>query len=142
MEQDSFLFDASSILISVKEFGEKAIEILPEGSTVSLAFYEVGNAIWKESSLFGRIAEGEALEILRTVFAIIERMNVIDLSGDGDLGVKALALAGRFNLTFYDAVYLAAAQKYGGILVTEDERLKKAAEKTKIKTKKTIEIKE
>jgi len=142
MEQDSSLFDASSILIAVREFGEKAIEILSEGFTVSLAFYEVGNAIWKESFLFERIAEGEAVEILRAVFAIIERMNVIDLSRNEDLGVEALVLAGRFNLTFYDAVYLAAAQKHGNILVTEDERLRKAAEKVETATKRVLEIRE
>ena len=49
-------------------------------------------------------------------------------------------MAGRFNITFYDAVYLTAAQKIGETLVTEDEKLKGIAEKMGIKIRKTSEI--
>jgi predicted nucleic acid-binding protein len=51
-------------------------------------------------------------------------------------------LAGKLNLTFYDAVYLAAAQKLGSILITEDERLRKAAKKAETATKRVLEIRE
>ena len=137
---DSFLFDASSILIAVREFGEKAVDILLNGFTVSLAFYEVGNAIWKEFFLLRRVDEEKAVKVLRAIFSIIERMNIIDLREDESFGIKALVLAGRFNITFYDTVYLAAAQKIGGTLVTEDEKLKETAEKMGIKIRKTSEI--
>ena len=41
---------------------------------------------------------------------------------------SVLALACKFNLTFYDAAYLAEASKTKRILVTDDKKLAKAAQ--------------
>jgi|Deesub1362A_J573_1020465.scaffolds.fasta_scaffold05899_3 predicted nucleic acid-binding protein len=76
----SFLFDSSSILIAVREFREKAIDIMSGNFTTSLALYEVGNVIWKESSLLRRVKQKQAIELLRAIFLIIKRMNIINLS--------------------------------------------------------------
>jgi len=42
---------------------------------------------------------------------------------------EAVKLAGKLNLTYYDAAYLNQAKKLGLTLITEDNELKEKAEK-------------
>ena len=49
-------------------------------------------------------------------------------------GKEVLKMANEFNLTFYDTAYLAEAKKSGKTLVTDDNKLNKAAENLGIKT--------
>ena len=133
---DSLLFDASSILLLVRELGERAPDILLNSSTLSLAYYEVGNAVWKECFLLKRLDVEKATRLLAAVFAIMREMDVIGL-GDEKFGVTVLDAAGRLNVTYYDASYLVAAQQHNRILVTDDEKLRTAAEKMSLKTKKS-----
>lgn len=104
-----------------------------EGSTVSLAYYEVGNALWRECFLLKRIASKEAVKLVRSIFAILGGMDIAVLEGE-DLGADVLELAGRLNITYYDAAYVAEAQRSEKILVTDDGRLARAAEKAGVKT--------
>lgn len=133
---DSLLFDASSILLLVRELGERAPDILLNSSTLSLAYYEVGNAVWKECFLLKRLDVEKAARLLAAVFAIMREMDVIGL-GDEKFGVTVLDAAGRLNVTYYDAAYLVAAQQHSRILVTDDEKLRTAAEKMSLKTTKS-----
>lgn len=50
------IFDASSVFKLVRELGEKALDLFREGSTISLAYYEIGNALWRWCFLIKRIA--------------------------------------------------------------------------------------
>jgi hypothetical protein len=45
--------------------------VLWESSTVSLAYYEVGNAVWRECFLLKRIIPKEATKLLKSIFAIL-----------------------------------------------------------------------
>jgi len=133
---DSFLFDAGSILLLVRELGERAPDILLKSSTIPLAYYEVGNTVWKECFLLNRLDMEKAVRLLMSVFAIMGEMDVMSF-GDEKFGVAVLDAAGRLNVTYYDASYLVAAQKQDRILVTDDERLRMAAEKMGLKATKS-----
>jgi len=59
----------------------------------SLAYYEVGNAVWRECFLLKRIIPKEAAKLLKSIFAILKIMDVTMLE-DEELGVAILNTAG------------------------------------------------
>jgi len=122
-----FLFDASSILALVRELRGDAPDTLLEGSTVSLAYYELGNALWRESFLLKRISWEEADTLLGTLYAILQSMDVAPLETEAE-GSAVLNAAQRFGITFYDSAYLTEASKSKKTLVTDDQKLAEAAE--------------
>lgn len=133
MSRSSLLFDASCILTLVREIGGDATGILAKGSTLSLAYYEVGNAIWRECFLLKRITLDEASKVLESVFAILRTMAIAKLEDEG-LGVEILDVAGKLGITYYDSAYLTMAQRLGKTLVTDDEKLARAAKKIGVTT--------
>jgi predicted nucleic acid-binding protein len=129
----SLLFDASSIFALVRELRGKALDTLLEGSTISLARYELGNALWRECFLLKRISQDEAERLLRTMFAILHAMDVKVLEDENE-GSTVLNQACKLNVTFYDAAYVSEACKSNKVLITDDRKLAKVAEKTGLKT--------
>ena len=127
------LFDASSVFTLVRELRGKAPDLFWEGSTISLAYYEVGNALLRECFLLKRIVPKEAAKLLKSVFAMLQAMDVAVLEHE-DLGNAILDMAGKLNITYYDAAYLTEAQRSNKILVTDDEKLAKAAKIVGVKT--------
>ena len=100
---------------------------------MSLAYYETGNAMWRECFLLKRIALDEASKVLESIFAILRTMDVAMLE-DEELGVEILNMAGEFGITYYDAAYLTMAQKLDKTLVTDDEELARVAGKLSVTT--------
>jgi len=135
----SLLFDASSILLLVRGLGERAPDILVGSSTIPLAYYEAGNAVWRECFLLKRIDENKAAKLLRSIFAIIRKMDIVRLE-DEEFGVTILDVAGSLNVTYYDASYLVGARELHKTLVTDDEKLMLVAEKMGIKTIKSTAL--
>jgi predicted nucleic acid-binding protein len=129
----SLLFDASSIFSLIRELRGAALDKLAEGSTISLAYYELGNALWRECFLLKRISQKEAESSLRAMFKILGVMDVGLLENDEE-GKAVLCNACEFGLTFYDSAYVAQALKSKQILVTDDKKLAQAAEKAGVKT--------
>lgn len=129
----SLLFDASSIFTLVRELRGEAPDKLAEGSTLSLAYYELGNAVWRECFLLKRISQKEAETLLRAMFAILQAMDVVLLENE-DVGSAVLDKACKFNITYYDSAYVAEACKSKKILITDDKKLAKAAENAGLKT--------
>ena len=127
------LFDASSILTLLRLLREKAPDLLRGGSTISLVYYEVGNALWREYLLLKRITSREALKILKTIFMVLRTMDVIALK-DENFGEAVFNLASSLNITYYDASYLVEALKTGKTLVTDDRKLSEAAGRIGVKT--------
>jgi len=127
------LFDASSVFTIVREFGGKAPDIFGVGSTISLAYYEVGNALWRECFLLKRIVPKEAAKLLESMFTLLRTMDVAGLE-DEDLGNIIFNMAGKLDITYYDAAYLTVAQKSGKTLVTDDKKLAEAAKSLGVKT--------
>lgn len=126
MSKQSFLFDASSVFALVRDLGGKALDLFQGGSTISLVYYEVGNALWRESFLLNRISSKEAAKLLRCIFPVIRAMDVLNID-DEVLGDAVLSLADKLDITYYDAAYLAEAKSSDKVLVTDDEKLAKAA---------------
>ena len=127
------LFDASSILTLVRDLGGEAPDKLLEGSTISLAYYELGNALWRECFLLKRISQEEAEKLLKALFAMLRAMNVVLLENEEE-GNDVLDWACEFNITFYDSAYVVKAQKSKKILVTDDKKLARAAENAGVQT--------
>lgn len=133
MSKLSLLFDASSILTLVRELRADAVDKLFEGTTISLAYYEVGNALWRECFLLKRISNEKAQSLLRAMYAIIGEMGVTPLERE-DEGNAVLDVACKFNITFYDSAYLAQAIKSKSTLITDDKKLAKTAQNVGVKT--------
>jgi len=129
----SYVFDASSILLLTRELGDKVVDVVKENLTASLAYYEIGNAIWKEHNILKRLDANEAAKALGFTFSLLKLMKVITIE-DADLGVRTLQEASKLNITYYDATYLVTAKESSAILVTDDERLATASEKIGIET--------
>ena len=132
MTQPKLLFDANAIYNLVREDPNDAVDILSVGSTIHLAYYELGNALWRECFLLKRISKEEAERSLCFIYEILQRMQITSL--DIDTGRLVLDAAGKFNLTFYDSAYLTEAKKSNTPLVTDDKKLARAAENIGIKT--------
>ena len=132
MTQPKLLFDANAIYNLIRENPDDAVDILSEGSTIHLAYYELGNALWRECLLLKRISVQEAEKSLCFMYEILKRMQIASL--DIDTGRQVLDVACKFNLTFYDSAYLTEAKKSNTPLVTDDKKLARAAENFGIKT--------
>ncbi len=132
MTEPRLLFDANVIYRVIRECPEKAVDILIEGATISLAYYELGNALWREAHLLKRISIEEAKKSLSLMYAMLVRMQIEEV--DGEQGIEILQTAHKCNLTFYDSAYLVEAKKTSKILVTDDNKLAKAAEPLGVQT--------
>lgn len=117
----------------VRELRGKALDLFSDGSTINLAYYEVGNAIWRECFLLKRIVPTEAAKLLKSIFMAIKAMDVTALE-DGELGEVALRTAGKLNVTYCNSTYLTEAKRLNRTLVTDDAKLAKAAESAGVKT--------
>lgn len=122
------LIDASSLLLLVKKADVKSTVQCLQGSFVlDLTFYEVGNAIWKESVLmkFLTLKEAERLGTLaQTILAKVDRVD----SGAENFQ-KILEIAQTEKLSYYDSSYVYFAKKAALPLVSEDKGLRAKAQK-------------
>ena len=123
-----FLLDASSTLQLIKKLEEDmALRILSEGCVLDLGKYEVGNALWKEHILRRTITEDEFDEFFRLLSGVIIHSKIVRVEAQ-DLPDVA-RIAAKEKITFYDASYVEVAKGQNLILITEDEKLAKAAAK-------------
>jgi len=116
------IFDSSAI-ISI--CGERKIDKLLGGWTLNLAFYELGNAVWKQVFLHKTITIDEAntvLDPLTEVFTKLKKPKTED-------ALDILKIAVKETLTYYDAAYIQAAVKNNLTLVTDDEKLLETGKK-------------
>jgi predicted nucleic acid-binding protein len=93
--------------------------------TVDLAFAETGNAAWKRVTLFGedRDANRDSLQ------KCIDYINSCTLLRSSDLVDLAFEISVEDKTTFYDSLFLAAAEKEQVPLLTLDKKL---CEKVKV----------
>jgi len=120
------LLDASAIITVAKRLGDRARRILKGNATLVLAFYEIGNFVWKEHRLVRRAELHEALRAAADFADVLKLMDVIYPDPQADLP-GTCELAARTGLTFYDASYLYVALREGLTLVTEDSELAEKA---------------
>ena len=132
MTKPQLLFDSNVIYWLIREMPDTAVDRLIEGYTINLAYYELGNALWRECLLLKKISLEEAQKSLGLMYAILEKMQITPI--DSDTGAEVLEVAYKFSLTFYDSAYLTEAKENGKTLITDDNKLAKAAEKIGVKT--------
>lgn len=89
-----------------------------------LTKYEVGNALWKRK-----------LTLAETIFdlEIFYDFPLEFVSLDLPLSKRTSEIALENNITFYDASFIAVAEKLGANLVTENSKHQRSGIRTKIK---------
>lgn len=110
------LFDPSAI---INLCGEKKIDKLLEGWTLNLAFYELGNAVWKQVHTRKTITSDEANTVLSLLIEIFRKLK----KPETEEALEMLKIAIKESLTYYDASYIHAAIENGLTLVTDDKQL-------------------
>ncbi len=115
------LFDSSAIINLCNR--EKASKLFNEW-TLDLTIYELGSATWKLTRI-RKIKPEEAFTVLEALTGIYGKMRKTKIKNHE----KTLKIALKENLTFYDAAYISVAIENNLTLITDDEKLYKAARK-------------
>ena len=122
------LLDASSFLLLIKKAdANQATRTLQDSTILDLTFYEVGNAIWKESSLTKLLTQKETEQLGKLAQMILAKISV--QRREEDDFQKILETAQTQRLTFYDSSYIYYAKKRGLQLNSEDRQLRSKAQK-------------
>ncbi|MFH0897425.1 MAG: type II toxin-antitoxin system VapC family toxin [Candidatus Bathyarchaeota archaeon] len=126
-----YLLDASALLPLVTKRGKQLIMDASRENlvTADLALYEACNSLWKLTTLLKIITLEDAVDTA-TMLKDLATRNVIQPINFTELDFSdTLSRASKEKLTFYDASYVATAERTETTLVTEDEKLSKAASK-------------
>jgi len=124
-----FLLDASAMVPMITRSGKKLIADSAQADfiTTDLAIYEACNGLWKLATLLKTISLQNAQDIA-TVLNELTAKNLIQTINFTMIDLPStLNLAQANHITFYDASYIAAAQRVRAALVTEDQKLCKVA---------------
>ncbi|MGH9922775.1 MAG: type II toxin-antitoxin system VapC family toxin [Nitrososphaerales archaeon] len=130
------LLDASALINIMIGSGSRALELLNAQFVLDLTVYEVGNVLRRLAKFEGKISASQACSLLDSFLLLVQYMQVLTINGMEN-SVKELSL--EKNLTFYDASYLAAAEKNSLALVTDDKQLTEAAG-NKVKVLKSTDL--
>jgi predicted nucleic acid-binding protein len=123
-----YLLDASSLMLLIKKADVKLIvECLQESLILDLTFYEVGNAVWKESTLLKFLTLEEAKRLGTMAQTVLSKIDHV--THEGEDFQKILEIAQDEKLSFYDSSYVFFAKQRGLPLVTEDKKLEMKAKK-------------
>lgn len=104
-----------------EDASERAIEAVDLLSpiTLDLAVAEVGNAAWKRVALFKESKDSTRASLSKCL-EFIKSCSVICSS---DLAELAYEIALENKTTFYDSLFLAAAEREGVTLLTLDQKM-------------------
>ena len=116
------LFDTSSIFEAIMN---QRVEILLGATTIPLALYELGNIIWKKTSLLDELTLEEAVELMKVVDDVLKRMVIYENNG---LNPNSLIIAQRGKMSYYDSSFVHSAIELGYQLVTEDNQMRKISQ--------------
>jgi predicted nucleic acid-binding protein len=123
-----YLLDASSLMFLIKKADAKlTVEYLLDSLILDLTFYEIGNAVWKESALLKFLTPEEAKRMGSRSQTILANINQV--KNESEDFQKILEIAQNENLSFYDSSYVFCAKQRGLPLITEDKKLEMKAKK-------------
>ena len=126
-----YLLDASALLPLITRHSRQLIAEASRENlvTTDLAMYEASNSLWKLATLLKSISIEDAVDVATTLKDLVTK-GIIQLINFADLSFPdTMETAYKEPLTFYDASYIVTAKNAEAILVTEDEKLRKAAKK-------------
>jgi predicted nucleic acid-binding protein len=123
-----YLLDASAFILLIKKADIKSvIDCLQDSLVLDLTFYEVGNAIWKESTLTKFLTPEEATKLGTMAQTVLKKLNRI--ASDPEAFQKILEIAQTEKLSYYDSSYVHYAKEADLPLITEDKELRTKARK-------------
>jgi predicted nucleic acid-binding protein len=118
-----YLLDASAFILLIKKADiDSTVQCLENSLVLDLTFYEVGNAIWKESSLTKFLTPKEAEKLMTTAETVLANINRV--TNEAKDFQKILKIAQTEKLSYYDSSYVYSAKEIGLQLVTEDKELR------------------
>jgi len=123
-----YLLDASAFMLLIKNADVKStVECLQDSLILDLTFYEVGNAVWKESILMKYLTPEEAERLGTMAQTVLAKINRIA----SEIGAfqKILQIAQAEKLSYYDSSYIYFAKETELTLVSEDKDLRTKARK-------------
>ena len=136
-----YLLDASALLPLATRTGKQLTAEAARADlfTTDLAVYEACNGLWKLATLLKTITPEDAADIAGILHELTARelvktitFTVIDLP-------HTLSIAQKAKVTFYDASYIEVAQRISATLITEDQKLRKAASNS-VKTMSFVQL--
>jgi len=83
---------------------------------LTLILYEVGNIIWKRKDIPADLAS----KLVLKASGYLKEIIIIPTLETSE---RALTIARKYNITFYDAVYIAISEQRKEIMVTADKKL-------------------
>jgi len=110
--------EQASLLLHAVNAGKVAL-VAPD-----LIVAEFGSVLTKKA-LVGELTREEASEVLHAFLRV-----PIELVSSASLALAGFLITSAVNCTFYDALYIAAAQASGGRLITADEELARVTSRT------------
>ena len=123
-----YLLDASAFMFLIKKSNAKSvIECLQDSIVLDLTYYEVGNAIWKESTLTKFLTPEDSKTLEKVAQTILMKTDRITI--EAAVFQKILEIAKNEKLSFYDSSYIYFAKEKDLKLITEDKQLKAKAQK-------------
>jgi predicted nucleic acid-binding protein len=131
----SYVIDASvaAKLFITEDYTEKATEIMEAhtGGTLAvlaptLIVYELGNIFYKHPQITPR----RAYEFITRFLDL--QIDMINVYSDTELLKEAFNISKNKDVTFYDASYIALAEKTKTKLVTADEKIQNKAPNTTV----------
>ena len=123
-----YLLDASAFMLLIKNADVKStVECLQDSLILDLTFYEVGNAVWKESILMKYLTPEEAERLGTMAQTVLAKINRIA----SEIGAfqRILQIAQAEKLSYYDSSYIYFAKETELTLVSEDKDLRTKARK-------------
>ncbi len=94
---------------------------------MDIALPESLNVIWKHVNLLKDLKPEEATPAIEDLTRIYDGLNIVTTR---EIIQETAEIALTQNITIYDALFIAAAQKLNGTLYTADQKLCTAANKT------------
>ncbi len=88
--------------------------------TIDLALAECLNVIWKHTNVLKDLKVEEANPAVEDLTRIYDGLNIITAR---EIAAEAVTVALTKNVSAYDSLYIAAAQKINGALYTADQKL-------------------
>lgn len=113
------ILDTSSIYRAIES---DRIDALIHEKTLDLAAYELGNVVWKHA-MRENISFSEGKKLMSIIADCLSLMEVLRPG----MRENVYRIAVEAGVTYYDASFLHAARSHGEPLVSEDQKLSKAA---------------
>ena len=94
---------------------------------MDIALTESLSVIWKHANLIKDLKPEEATSTIEDLIRIYNGLNIVTTR---EITQETTQIALTQNITIYDALFIAAAQKLNGTLYTADQKLCTTANKT------------